>query len=223
MTVRNAELNTNTVSGLPFEYDKEKLENIGSNGGATSINFTVNGFWSYETVYVFVERAYRRKENREVEFYWNARISWGSGGRDTKTVPSDIEAARNFALAVQAAADVAAYVESNTEKFEENYRIYTQKLLEEETERERQRQEKIDNDTKVGLVAAKQLVEEIMSADKYGFYVSARVRGTNQIVPFRVERTSEKRYSFYLHQRVTREEWIQSLANTAEITTKDFR
>jgi len=98
----NGKANTPSVS----------LENIGISG-FHMIPIKVKGFWCSDSIRVTVRR-YRKQ-------HWNVSISHSSGGRDTKEVESDIEAAENFAEGLMFAVSIAKNIESTLSELEKVY------------------------------------------------------------------------------------------------------
>lgn len=189
MTVRNEELNTNTVTGCAFDRLPFDLNDIGRRD-MTSIKYTVNGFWSYDPITVFVTREFKRQDS-EVTFYWKAEVSWSTGGRDTSTVPSSVDAAVNFANAIKDAASIAKYIEGESDILEAIYqakRAEDKRLEKEQAGRE---QAAFDADPELGEDGARSVLDAIEKTPCS--VVSFRTRGERKTKEFTVEKTPSGR------------------------------
>jgi len=69
--------------------------------GSANLEVAVHGFWSTESINIYVKRGYSDAG------VWETQVSHSSGGRDKKEVESDTQAERNFAKALCAACDWA--------------------------------------------------------------------------------------------------------------------
>jgi hypothetical protein len=209
MTIRNEEMNTNTVSGGAYDSPRIDLNEIGSKN-MSSIRFTVNGFWSYDPITVYVTREYKR-DGSNILFYWKPSISWSSGGRDNKTLPSDIEATHNFAVALQAAASVAAFIEGKSDELEEIYQVHRAEEERLEKEKAAEAQAKIDADPEMGEELANEVfsfLNKTASATSFTAYT----RGTRKAKEYTITRTGTGRISIkYANQHVSRVDFINEI------------
>jgi hypothetical protein len=82
------------------KFTSVKLQTIDEN----RVEYKVHGFWP---LVIFVSRHRRHQSNT-----WTAVVlRWSSGGRDVSQVACDIEAAANFAAALQDAIEQAKLME----------------------------------------------------------------------------------------------------------------
>lgn len=145
---------------MSFEFSDYSIESLGRSG-YSSIRIKVRGYWSGDSITVYIERTqpWHIKEGEEPK--WGAKISHSSGGRDTKEVESDIVAERYFAHALLGAADLAERIlEQSTEL--EKFWLDEQMIRKEQIRLEKERQqEKFNADPALGLAAAAAMVEQV--------------------------------------------------------------
>jgi hypothetical protein len=106
------------------------LEHAGEYG-STQATVKVVGYWGSSMATVYLNRKSEWRNDGEVDIRtheWKCELSHSSGGRDTKELTSDLEAARNFASAVDALALYAEDVIEETTIIDELERRYTAKL-----------------------------------------------------------------------------------------------
>ena len=86
-----------------------------SNTGHIRVSFKVRGYWSSDSISVYGTRRFCDGNK------WEFSISHASGGRDTKEVESDADAAMNFAAALHEAARVMRALELHVPELEAAY------------------------------------------------------------------------------------------------------
>lgn len=134
----------------------------GANTGHVRITFKVHGYWSADSISVYaVRRMYGEPEKT-----WAISISHASGGRDTKEVESDIQAAENFGKTMIEAARVARALELHIPELEAAYERGMVQLREHEAKRMAEIQAKIDADAPVGIERAEQITARLVAEAK---------------------------------------------------------
>lgn len=191
-----------------YSYD------IGRADGSTGhfrIPIKVKGFWSGESITVYGDyRCYGSTG-------WKFTISHSSGGRDTKEVECDGEAAKNFGEAMIAAGNLVALLRSVSyiNKLTSEYESALALRAEQERIERQARQERIDADPAIGESVAKEFLEnlepnEIVIAIKRGEEVSSY---SNR--EFRVSNYGNRTY-YKNGERISKKEAIKQLAEYSE-------
>ena len=134
-------------------------EEIGRNGGA-SIRFKVKGFWSSDTIRIYVDRKYGTT--------WYISLSNSSGGRDPKEVADDAEAYINYGQALIAAGEFAKKLQESFPEFEKFFQIRRAELAAEYEAEEVAKQAAFDADEALGEDAAKKLMNTLVTDVTYG-------------------------------------------------------
>ena len=133
------------------DYDIKEL----GRGTIAFIHCKVKGYWSSDVITIYIERGYKE------ESAWNARISYGSGGRDSKEVGSDMEAGRYFAEALTAMCNLADELTSSfyKDKLEAAYQNYRAECRAEFEREQAEKQAKIEADEEMGMTLARNMLE----------------------------------------------------------------
>ena len=176
-----------------------------------SISCMVKGYWSRDAITIYLRREYLGKD----EGMWSTSISYGSGGRDSKEVKSDTEAARYFAEALVAMADLADELLTKADVLEANYQRQMNEYKAAEKARQEAEQAKIDADTALGSSKAKDLVMQLLTARNA--YAKMFRRGSD--TPISVTVTTREKTLFYISgSRISRNELILKLAESSNRT-----
>ncbi|UTS52151.1 hypothetical protein [Synechococcus phage BUCT-ZZ01] len=122
--------------------------------GYVSIPVKVQGFWSGDTIHIHVRR------NRSMYTGgpgWKCSINQSSGGRDSKEVESDIQAYKNYGLALIEVANFCDILQHRTDEMEESFQQQL-RITEEEIEKEEKaKRELIETDPALGRERAVEL------------------------------------------------------------------
>lgn len=168
-----------------FTIDTYNLDEIGRSGSGT-INCRVEGFWSSSVMTLYVRREYSQS-------LWSVTLTHSSGGRDTKEIADDLMAAKRFAAAMVAMADLGVLIRGESEYLE---RMFQERRAEERAEFEAAVARDLaiaEADTPLGRTVATVLVKRMAET---GLMVKMFVRGTDKPVPVTVERRAKTK--FYL-------------------------
>ena len=122
-------------------------------GNMFSVRCKVKGYWSSDTITIYIDRGY------SPDPAWNARISYGSGGRDSKEVASDMEAGRYFAEALTEMCNLADAIMEQKETLEAAYQEYRAECRAEFEREQAEKQAKIDADEEMGMTLARNMLE----------------------------------------------------------------
>jgi hypothetical protein len=143
-----------TENIMNYTIDDYDIKELGR-GTIASIHCKVKGYWSSHLITIYIERGYNE------ESVWNARISYGSGGRDSKEVGSDMEAGRYFAEALTAMCNLADELTSSfyAVKLEAAYQDYRAECRAEFEREQAEKQAKIEADEEMGMTLARNMLE----------------------------------------------------------------
>lgn len=134
------------------EYDLAELGRSGMN----SISCKVKGYWSNDSISLYVRRdLFGNSRN------WTVQISHSSGGRDTKEVVSDTEAARYFGEALIAMCNLGDEILKHKDVLEANYQKQVAEYQEEAARERAAKQAAFDADTAIGAERAREIVEQM--------------------------------------------------------------
>lgn len=166
------------------DYDLKQL----GRGTFHSIQCKVKGYWSRDTITIYIERGWNEKAE------WKCRISYGSGGRDTKEVVSDMEAGRYFAEALTAMCNLADEIITKVDILEASYQEYKAEVLAECEREKAEKQAKIDADEKLGKDMASFLLNAML--EKGDCSVNLFERGSDR--PTLVQCIRRNKTTFYI-------------------------
>lgn len=148
------------INGENFDFMVEK--------GYINIKFNVLGYWS-DVITLRVRRDFK-SSNAE----WSASVSHSSGGRDTKVIISDIEAERNFAKAILAAADLADELMTRVPEFEQKFQSRIQEFLEESNRQKELLQKKFDEDSMMSESDIQKITDKLEKFDSVSVFTYPR-------------------------------------------------
>jgi len=128
--------------------------------GWGSIETKVDGFWSGNSITLYLQRN-ARYSNNVVAADWKISISHSSGGRDTCSI-NDIDAAINFGNAMIGVAELARDIETNhMDKLEASYVAYRAEQARIEAEKKSAAEAELAADPAVGDIMAKTLISAL--------------------------------------------------------------
>lgn len=128
--------------------------------GWGSIDVKVNGYWSGNSITLYLQRNVRYAEDVRTE--WKISISHSSGGRDTKCGINDVEAAINFGNAMIGVAKLARDIEANhIDKLEASYVAYRAEVARQDAEKKSAAEAELAADPAVGEIMAKTLISAL--------------------------------------------------------------
>lgn len=193
-----------------------------------TINYGVLGYWSSSAISLYVQRANMWNHNPEEKGLWKVEISHSSGGRDTKEIVNDIDAAQHFACALMAAAkrgmelttpEMMAKLNAGYERMrariDAEYRAEEAKRAAAK-EQERQR---VEADAVIGPRIAAEIMAvmlEDMSAN--GWDAASReiiARGTDRKIFIGVKRPNGKTIWYFDHERVSSARCVDLIAGAS--------
>lgn len=166
--------------------------------GRAHLPVRVHGYWSNDPITVRIERGGMFSANAQ-EGEWTAQISHSSGGRDTKVVASDIEAAKNFGAALTAAAVFAEMILARSAELEAIYVAWREELRQQGEAERAAKAAAFAADKPLGVEAATELLTKLVAAAKAGTERTTSVA----VAHFR---RGEERYPTYIrveHRRRT--------------------
>lgn len=187
------------------DYDLKQL----GRGTFSSITCKVKGYWSRDTITIYVERGWNEKAE------WKCRISYGSGGRDTKEVVSDMEAGRNFAEALTAMCNLADEIITKVDILEASYQEYKAEVKAEYERKQAEIQALIDADKEMGVEAARNLLNKMI--EKGYCRVNLFPRGDDR--PKELYSSRRANVTFYLQgNRISKLEALKALEQSSART-----
>ena len=190
---------------MNYTIDDFDIEKIGR-GGMGFIPCRVKGYWSTDTISLYINRGWSDKG-------WTIRVSYASGGRDTEVVESDVEATRYFAEALVAMCDLADKITASTDVLEAAYQAKLKELAVEVAKERAEKEARIATDPELGVSRAREIVGEML-AKRY-CTVAMYERGTTGR-PVAVSLVTGAKSVFYIAgDRVSRQEVINSLAKAS--------
>jgi hypothetical protein len=158
----------------PYTIAAYDLERIARDACGT-ITCKVLGYWSVESISLYVRRNWF-VDGPKGSTQWNFQVTHASGGRDNAAVPSDLEAATYFGMAIIAIAELGRQLATQTEQLEAWYQDQKAKY-QAEAEAERATMEaRVAADPEIGAEAARVAVDAAM----------ASVRNTGKSVEWRL-------------------------------------
>jgi hypothetical protein len=192
------------------EYD---LEQIGRSGMG-SVRCKVTGFWSGDSITLYVNRKFGVTEDGGYTKAWKITISNSSGGRDTDEVEDDMVAYKNYAAALDAMCDVGKMLRMNVAKLEASY-MAQRELDRAEHEAERAAQAAaFEADERLGDVAATLLVDEMITTGKS---VRAFRRADNWAIEVTIARREKTKF-YHAGSIIAKKALIEKLAEYSHRT-----
>ena len=192
---------------MNFQVAEYDLNTLGRDAYA-SISCKVKGYWSRDSITIYLRRDYKE------ESAWNAQISYGSGGRDSKEVVSDMEAGRYFAEALTYMCNLAdSIISLHVDTLESAYQACVEEYRQAEKLARQAKEAAINADKALGEERAKVIVNE-MIAQKFGI-ASVFARGEDRPVKLEVKTLGST--TFYIAgSRVSKANAIERLASSSE-------
>jgi len=189
------------------------INEIGSSGYGR-ITAKIQGYWSSDPITLYVQR-----NNYGSDEGWKTSLSHSSGGRDSKEVVSDMEAARNFASAMIALADIGeTLIAEHGVALEAAYEAERARRLAVEEAEKAAKVAAIEADPAIGLAVAAGIVAE-MAASAANTYAVTRVfrkRGS-KVTSNVVARCNYKTRFTVNGCTVSKKEAIEYIASYAEL------
>lgn len=197
-----------------FTRDYFDLSSMFTTGSHVTINYKVKGFWSTSalTLYVKVEQNWKT-ETYEV----SVDISRSSGGRDTDEEASESISARNYAMALLDAAELADLFKASEHHLVENYKSYLAQVRAEREAEQAKKAAKIDSDSHIKSYEAVWIADDMKAeADRNNQAIRKfRMRGMDKTVTIHCMNYGKTRY-YIGQQAVSRKEAVNHIATMAE-------
>jgi hypothetical protein len=192
---------------MNFQVAEYDLNTMGRNAHV-SISCKVKGYWSRDTITIYIQRGTFGQAG------WSASISYGSGGRDTKEVASDMEAGRYFAEALTYMCILAdSIISLHVDTLEKAYQACVEEYRQAEKLARQAKEAAINADKALGEERAKVIVNE-MIAQKFGI---ANVFARSEDRPVKLEAKTYGSTTFYIAgSRVSKANAIERLASSSE-------
>lgn len=147
---------------MNYQVSEFTLGSIGQHGSG-NINFQPKGYWSGNTISVYI-----RRNCFTAEGGWQANVSHSSGGRDTNEVETDMEAVKYFAEALLAASKCAEEIIAKADELEAAYQLQKSKYHEEYLAERAAKEKRIAEDAPFGEEAARELIMQICDTTRSG-------------------------------------------------------
>lgn len=135
------------------------VEEIGRSGSGR-VTAKVTGYWSGDSITMYIRRGWYGNEG------WYIEMGHASGGRDTKEVASDVEAAKNFGAAMIAMAEFAEALTAKFDEFEKFYQVAREEARIEREAEKAAKQQAFEADVAMGTAEAAGKVEQLIKAAK---------------------------------------------------------
>jgi hypothetical protein len=169
-------------------YDLEQI----ARSGYGNITCKVVGYWSRDSISLYVRRNFTwAADSGKGKGEWGFEVSHGSGGRDTKEVPSDLDAAANFGSAIIGMADLGKQLATQIEQLEVWYQDERAALKAQMAAERAAEQARIDADPAIGEQRAKLAIDAAMAACRANgqpIDIRAVHRGQEDANTLRIER-----------------------------------
>jgi hypothetical protein len=190
------------------EYD---LMRIGANGSG-SINCSVEGYWSRDPLTLYINRGWTHSRDEGV---WSVTLSHSSGGRDTKVLEDDMQAACNFAEGMTALANLGREIREMHVQLEAFYQAQREIDRQEREAEKKAQEERVAADTPLGLMQAKRLM---LDAEIARSHISYFPRGSDR--PSVIELQQRVKTKWYLNGvNASKSAVAEFLANCSERST----
>jgi hypothetical protein len=178
--------------------------------GWISINVKVEGFWSSNSLTLYV----KRRENWRDEgtpAKWEFEISRSSGGRDPKEVEDDLVASTNYAYDMLKLVDFARSL--SVDELEARHQYFVAQWREKDRLEKEAAKEKFDADCVMTEAEAKVAVARLIS-DENVDSMNVRLRGNDNEIKFSREETCMGRVTLRMGgTRISRTNLIKELLN----------
>ena len=195
---------------MNFQVAEYDLNTLGRDAYA-SISCKVKGYWSRDSITIYLRRGYGEDST------WNAQISYGSGGRDSKEVVSDMEAGRYFAEALTYMCNLAdSIISLHVDTLESAYQACVEEYRQAEKLARQAKEAAINADKALGEERAEVIVNE-MIAQKFAV---ANVFNRGEDRPIKLDVKSYGSTTFYMAgYRVSKAKVLEVLASSSERTS----
>ena len=188
-------------------------------GSSMSIGVKVKGFWSIESINLYINRRILEDTSSQTGFSsaYNISIIHASGGRDKNEVPDDVEAEQYFG---EALIGVAKFVR---EEIQPRLAIW-ERLFQEERAAERaeieaakkEQQAKIDADQEVGEQQAKVYAHMIRGAVINEVVLYERGRANSQTISRVIRPSGQVHFINHLGARFTLNELVAAISRSSK-------
>ena len=191
-------------------------ESIGSN---LSIGVKVKGFWSSESINVYINRSMFSDENSANDFSsaYKISVSHSSGGRDSKEVADDVEAEQYFG---EALIGVAKFVREEIQpRIPAWERMFQEELAAKRAEIEaakKEQQAKIDADQEVGEQQAKVYAHMIRGAVINEVVLYERGYANSQTISRVIRPSGQVHFINHLGARFTFNELVAAISRSSK-------
>ena len=189
------------------------INEIGRSGYGR-ITAKIQGFWSSDPITLYVERRTYGDDKG-----WRVTLSHSSGGRDPKEVASDVEAARNFAGAMIALADIGeTFIADHGVALEAAYEAERARSLALAEAEKAAKVAAIEADPAIGLAVAAGIVAEMAAASANTYAVTRVFRKRGSTVTSNVVARCNYKTRFAVNgHTVSKKEAIEYIASYAEL------
>jgi hypothetical protein len=191
-----------------FTIDTSAID-IPSSHGSMTFRVKVRGYWSRDSITIYVRRGSYGDTN------WKIDISHSSGGRDSKEVESDVEAAMYFGEAMIGVAQYAKELESRFPEFEAKYQLYVAELRAFHEQERLERERAVAADPELGETAAKQAIENLLTSQ----VIKTTRRGDN----WKIEFYKQIRGNISLYMNGVRISKKEAISTLAKMSSKNFQ
>lgn len=207
-----------------------ETEDILEQAGRSSIRIPIRvwGYWSTDPITLYIRRqitswrASDRAANGDYPYEWQAQVSHSSGGRDTKQVESDLEAAAYFAQAILRAVEIGRNLVENQDELEAAYQAHCAALEAEAKAIAEAKQLKIDADVPLGKQGALELVKGLRNHAEFrsgDHLITTYERGADGCLTTMARATKLNFLTWYwLGRRISEEKMIEELAKLSHRT-----
>ena len=191
-------------------------QSIGSN---LSIGVKVKGFWSNDSINVYINRRVLEDTSSQIGFSsaYNISISHSSGGRDKNEVPDDVEAEQYFG---EALIGVAKFVREEIQPRLATWeRLFQEELAAERAEIEaakKEQQAKIDADPAVGEQQAKVYAHMLRGAVINEVVLYDRGFGYQQTISRVIRPSGQVHFINHLGARFTFNELVAAISRSSK-------
>jgi len=144
-----------------FTVTELDMEEVAS--GYASISYNVEGYWSTDSIRVYVKRNHRFFSKEEKEGTWEVEVNYASGGYEDY---DNIERARNFAAAFSDAVEKMEEFRGRTDEFEKLYKAKMDEYRRQRDEEWAEKEARIANDTALTKKEAIALINEAREVAK---------------------------------------------------------
>ena len=186
-------------------------------GSDLCIPVKVKGFWSRDSINIYVSRSMFNSSGEVGEPSYKVSINHSSGGRDTKEVACDIEAAQYFG---EAMLGVVKYVREEIEpRLEMWEKMYQEEIAVERARIEaaqKAKEEKFNADVEVGDKAAKVIAQQMRSGRINEVVLYERGYNNSQTINRSVRPSGQIHFINHLGARFTFNELVAAISRSSK-------